>query len=237
MFNESGPWKRELLASAHRLREAALLASTPKWPPGEEADNFDPLVEAVYSIERDVMVGCFSMRRLLGMPYKVSQEVRARKVEVTLYPLQPERRPPDSLDALDLFDWYDMTRPATKMITTQQLCNLFVHSHVLHFAWDLAGISPHETAQLKDDDPRLDGPIGLGGFYVATDKGSTTHLTRVDLDVLTDEFEAMGSDDVIALSWTVDHRGKRHLRTAQRAAPGEWEAGIFRPPFEVHDPE
>ena len=215
MFTESWPWKRELLSCASRLRDAARDSGSPDWPPGVETDDYDPEVEAIYMIERDIMVGCFALRRLLGMPYKVTQKVRKRTVPVTTYPLRAGCCPPDAIDALTAFDWYDLRQPAIRTITTQQMCNLFVHSHVLHFAWDLIGMSPQESLTIDEDDPRVEGPVHLTGFYVATDTTSKTHLTRVDLDTLTDAFEEMGRDTVTGISWTRDHLGKRSIRVIE----------------------
>ena len=112
MFNESWPWKRELLACAKRLREAAVARSSPDWPPGVWSDDYDAEVEAIYTIERDIMMGCFALRRLLGMPYKVTQEIRKRTVPVTIYPIREGQQPPDAIDALGAFGFYDLDQPS-----------------------------------------------------------------------------------------------------------------------------
>lgn len=215
MLNESWPWKSELLACAQRLREAAEASSSPDWPPSEESDEHDPVVEAIYSIERDVMIGCFALRRLLGMSYKVTQEVRKKTVPVTIYPIREGQQPPDAFDALDAFDFYNLDQPSSQTITTQQMCNLFIHSHVLHFAWELIGMSPQESLTIDEDDPRVYGPVQLGGFYVATDTSSKTHLTRVGLESLTSAFDEMGRDNVISISWRRDHRGRRRIQSVE----------------------
>lgn len=69
------------------------------------------------------------------------------------------------------------------------MCNLFIHSHVLHFAWDLIGMSPQESLTIDEYDSRVYGPVQLTGFLVATDTSSKTHLTRVDMESLTNAFE------------------------------------------------
>lgn len=211
MFNESWPWKRELGECANQLRAAGQVTHWESLDVADSEDSYEAETEAVFEVERALMVGSFALRRLLGMPYKVTKQIRKSTVEVTAYPLRADRSAPDFLDAISAFDWYDLTRPARGQITTAQMCNLFVHSHVLHFAWDLAGISVEEASILQEDDPRLSGPVTLGGFYVATDTSSRTHLTRVELDTVADSFEAMAQDNVAALSLRRDARGRRHL--------------------------
>lgn len=191
MFNESWPWKRELAECAARLRNAS---EPDQWGHLDTDGPEDAETEAIFEVERDVMVGAFALRRLLEMPYKVTQQIRKYTVEVTTYPLRSDRSTPDFIDALDAFEWYDLTKPEASRITTTQMCNLFIHSHVLHFAWDLIGVDHEEANNLAEADPRLEGPVTLGGFYVATDIGSRSHLTRVDLEVVANSFDAMAQD-------------------------------------------
>ncbi len=215
MFNESWPWKRELLACAQRLREAAEASSSTDWPPDVWADDYEDEVEAIYTIERDIMMGCFALRRLLGMPYKVTQEIRKKTVPVTIYPIREGQQPPDDFDALDAFDLYNLDQPSDQTITTQQMCNLFIHSHVLHFAWELIDMSPEKSLTIDENDPSINGPVQLSGFFVATDISSKTHLTRVDLESLTSAFEEMGRDNVVSISWKLDHRGRRRIQSVK----------------------
>ena len=220
MFTESWPWKRELLACAQRLRDAADASSWPDWPPGVESDDYGPEVEAIYTIERDIMIGCFALRRLLSMPYKVTQEIRKKTVSVTSYPIREGQQLPDAIDALNAYGFYNLDQPSDQNITTQQMCNLFIHSHVLHFVLDLIRMSPQESLTIDEDDARVHGPVQLTGFLVATDTSSKTHLTRVDLETLTRAFEEMGRDTVIGISWRRDHRGRRRIHSD--------EGGLFK---------
>lgn len=208
-FNESWPWKRELGACAERLNKVAQKETeqTLSWPEDDLEDDWDTETEAIFEVERDVMVGCFALRRLLGMPFKVTQAVRKRTVQVTTYPLREGSRPPANLYAGDAFELYDLTKPELLQITTQQMCNLFIHSHVLHFAWDLVGLSLQEANTLEEDDPRISGPIRLGGFYVTTDTRKN-ELVRVDVETLADSFEDMFHDEVRTLRTRRDSRGK-----------------------------
>ncbi|MEX3529837.1 hypothetical protein [Corynebacterium xerosis] len=214
MFNESWPWKRELGICAARLRKVAQEETHQNFELAE--DEWESETEEIFAIERDVMVGCFALRRLLGMPYKVTQEIRKRTVQVTVYPLREDRSAPDYLDAVYAFDLYDFTKPTSRQITTQQMCNLFIHSHVFHLAWDLTGMSIEEARALEENDPRLNGPIRLGGFYVTTDQ-SKDQLIRLELETLTSRFEEMSLDELNRLHARRDSRGKWKIVEANRA--------------------
>lgn len=221
MFNDTWPWKRELAECAARLRGAAIETAQEDWPRGV-GDDWEVESEAIFAIERDVMVGSFALRRLLGMPYKVTQSVRKRTVQVTAFPLRSGRSAPDPMDALDAFDWYDLTQLTSHRITTQQMCNLFIHSHILHFAWDLKDVRSEAQAGLEEGDVRLEGPVVLGGFFVATDTTSKTHLTRIDIDVLANSFQEMAEDDLVLLEVRSDSRGRRHLFRASGFLPNDY---------------
>lgn len=217
MFNESWPWKRELSECAGRLRAAADASHWEILDEADPEDSYEAETEAIFEVERDVMVGAFALRRLLGMPYKVTKQIRKSTVHVTNYPLRADRSAPNLLDAISAIEWYDMTQPKKDRLTTVQMCNLFVHSHVLHFAWDLQGISVEKANLLEEGDPRSDGPVFLGGFYVATDTSSKTHLTRVELHTVADSFEAMARDYVDTFSVKRDAKGRLHLLDASGA--------------------
>lgn len=77
-----------------------------------ESDDHDPEVEAIYTIERDIMIGCFALRRLLGMPYKVTPEIRKKTASVMIYPIREGQQPPDAIDALDAYGFYNLDQPS-----------------------------------------------------------------------------------------------------------------------------
>ena len=155
------------------------------------------------------------------MPTKVTKDIRKRTVAVTTYPLRAGHFAPNHFEALWALEKYDLSRPASATITTKQMCNLFVHSHVFNLAWDLTDLDLEATLKLNQDDPRLEeGPFELGGFYVATDQTSHTHLTRVELKQVTQCFMDMSRDDVTVLRMRTDHRGRLKIAEASnRASP------------------
>lgn len=219
-FNESWPWKRELGACAERLRKVAQKEfEQDLWSEDDSDDNWDVRTEEIFEVERDVMVGCFTLRRLLEMPFKVTQETRKRAVRVTNYPLREGHKPPSNLYMGDAFELYDLTKPEVAHIPTQKMCNLFIHSHVLHFAWDLIGLRLEEANTLQEGDPRIQGPIRLGGFYVTTDI-IKDKFVRVDIETLIESFEEMFRDEVRTLRVQQDFRGKWKIIESSSALPG-----------------
>lgn len=87
MFMESWPWKRDLGQATDRLEFAA---GMPNLGVRDDDPDFndDDEVEAFHRVERDVMAGCFAVRRLIGMPSKVTQQARATKVAVPDLPVR-----------------------------------------------------------------------------------------------------------------------------------------------------
>lgn len=208
MFNESWPWKRDLGEAAERLEIAAAKPNL-GLPDGDDpAFDHAVEVEAFYQVERDVMAGCFAVRRLIGMPSKVTKRARATKAAVTRFPLIAGARSPDAFDALGELDMYLIESPTPDVITANELCNLFVHSLIFRFAWTVEDLSWGECLALSEDDPRIDGPVSLAGFLVATDKSSSGHLTLVGLDEIVRVFRILAEDDVTRLVSRRDPTGR-----------------------------
>lgn len=211
VFNESWPWKRDLGEAAERLEIAA--ATSNLGLPGYDDPAFDDYdeIETLYRVERDVMAGCFAVRRLIGMPSKVTKRARTTKAAVTQFPLITGARAPDAFDALGELDMYMIESPTPVVITANELCNLFVHSLIFRFAWTVKDLSWGEYWALNEDDPRIDGPVRLAGFLVATDKSSSGHVTLVDLDEIVRVFRIFAEDDVTLLVSRRDPTGRRHF--------------------------
>jgi len=214
MFNESWPWKRELGEAAERLETVAALPNLGLPDYDDPAFDEEDEVEAFYRVERDVMVGCFAVRRLIGMPSKVTKQARATKAAVAQFPLRAGARIPDSYDALGELDMYRLDASTDRVITANDLCNLFVHSLIFKFAWTTAGLSWSEYWALGEDDPRIADPVRLAGFLVSSDRSRSEHLTFVELLEIVRVFRDLANDDVTSLVIKQDHRGRRHFRAS-----------------------
>jgi len=211
MFMESWPWKRDLGEAAERLEVAASLTNLGLRDYDDPAFNDDDEVEALYQVERDVMAGCFAVRRLIGMPSKVTRQARATKSAVTQFPLLSGARVPDGLDVLGELDMYRIEASTPAVISANELCNLFVHSLIFRFAWTIEGLAWADYWALGEDDPRIDDTTQLAGFLVATDKSSSGHMTLVDLHELVRIFRIFAQDDVKQVVFKRDHQGRRHV--------------------------
>lgn len=211
MFNESWPWKRQLAEAAERLEASASTPNLGLPSDDNSAFNYDDEVEALYRVERDAMTGCFVVRRLIGMPSKVTKNARATRAAVVQFPLLAGARAPDIYDALGELDMYQFEAPTCDVITVNELCNLFMHSLVLKFAWTFEDLEWAESWALGEDDPRIDSPVNLAGFLVATDKSSGERVTLVQVHELVRIFRIFAQDDVTELVFRRDHRGRRHV--------------------------
>ncbi|MBB1032850.1 hypothetical protein G6031_00365 [Dietzia sp. CQ4] len=212
MFNESGPWKRDLAAAAGRLEEFRLgLAS--EFEQGEGTDSeFDIVSEAIYQVERNVIFGTFAVRRLLGMPSKVTKSARATKATVMRFSLRPGEEAPDQWDIFGDLEMYEMSTPEVETISANAMCNLFVHSLILRLAWSHHGLSWFDYWKLPENDPRIEAkPTELAGLLVASDKSSMNHLTFVSLDELIRVFLTLANDEVTKLDSHRDRLGRMHI--------------------------
>lgn len=212
MFNESWPWKRDLAMTADRLEQARLGIVHELGDLEGSDDVYAQETETVYRIERDVMSGTFAVRRLIGMPSKVTKKTRATKAAVTRFPLRDGAKAPDLWDALGNLDMYDTDTPQDATISVNALCNLFVHSLILRLAWEFDDIpwsdysSPGES-DLQCNEP----PTKLTGLLVASDKSSAKHLTLVKVTELVRIFRIFANDEVTRLVGRRDRHGRMHM--------------------------
>lgn len=212
MFNESWPWKRDLAVAADRLEQAryGLAHRLGEWGDGDDA--YEQETEAVYQVERDVMSGAFAVRRLIGMPSKVTKGARATRGVVTRFPLRDGAEAPDIWDSLGDLKMYDTGAPEDATISANELCNLFVHSLIFRLAWTLDGLSWPNYWALSADDPRCEAtPTEFAGLLVATDKSSKQHLTLVGVAELVRIFQVFANDEVTEVVSRRDRRGRMHV--------------------------
>lgn len=216
MFNESWPWKRDLARTAERLDQARLglsdVLDKEAAVCADEEDLLDPEAEALYRVERDVLYGAFALRRLVGMPSKVTKATREAKATVVRFSLRPGADAPDMSDALGDLQMYDMAAPAGAIVTANEICNLFIHSLILRFAWTLEGLPFSDWCALDESDPRVEStPTELAGWLVASDKSSGKHLTLVPLPELVQLMRVFADDRVEQVSMRRDSRGRAKM--------------------------
>jgi len=183
MILNSVPWKTELSDSASRL---------------ELASQQEQTEQATFLVERDVMVGCYAIRKLLENPGKISDEARGTSWPVGILPLRG--RAPDFWDAYDFFEYYDFEGGTSGSVGLKQLCNLVIHSRI--FATCVAEDSGN-----------------MNGILVTSDTANQ-QLYCADLDVFIRAFRTIANDDVVHLVMQRKENGVRHVVKASNAASG-----------------
>lgn len=163
------------------------------------------------------MFGCFAVRRLIGMPSKVTKKVRETKVTVMRYPKIDSAPAPDTWAAGGELDMYDYDSPASVRITANAMCNLFIHSLILRFAWTRRGMAWvdwywHSAGEESADE--------LAGFLVASDNDANRVLTFVPLDEIIRLFLALANDEVVMVHMRRDKYDRMHWTGF---GPGELE--------------
>lgn len=184
MISDSVPWKEDLYRVAERLDRRGTQS---RWTE-----------RTAFLVERDVMVGCFAIRKLLDTPGKISDECRGESMSVLSFPLAGKA--PDFWDAYDFADFYgrDGEGPTRESIGLRQLCDRVIHSLIF-------GLEQGE-----------DPPHYLGGVFVASDKTSKTSLTLISLSELVRVFRIVADDEVVSLHMHRDESGRRKVARASR---------------------
>lgn len=219
MFSESWPWKRDLATAADRLERAqyGLSAELDSAYEDKQEDSEEFEMEAVYRVERDAMNAAFAVRRLIGMPSKVTKVARRVKAQITRLPLREGSRVPDIWDALGAIDMYDLTAPRIVTVPVSEMCNLFIHSFIFRFAWTLQSVPWEEYWLLPESDPRCEAvPTELAGFLIATDKSMAQHLSFVSVEELVRVSKIFATDEAVAVNFQRDYHGRMHANAFGR---------------------
>lgn len=165
MIGDSVPWRDELLKSAVRLRRW----STQKhW------------TERTYFLaERDMMMGAYSIRRLIDSA-KSSSLLPGKRPPTVRYPIVG--RKPMVLDRFDPERFYDLQRPTKSELEVGRLCNQIIHSFVFQIF-----LEEDSTTSVV--------------FVSDLDRGK--HLHGIRFDVLADPFDYVGREDIIDYSGAI----------------------------------
>jgi len=158
-----------------------------------------------FLVERDIMVACFAMRKLLDTPGKISDEARAERASVLSHPLVG--KVPDFYDQHEFWEMFDLEQGAHEQLGLRELCNRVVHSLV--FSFNGSEQPPHR----------------LEGVFVASDKSSRNSLTYISVVELVRVFRVFAEDDVAVMSMRRDASGAMRVITALRGDSGDGAAG------------
>ncbi|GAA2027688.1 hypothetical protein GCM10009740_16690 [Terrabacter terrae] len=177
MIGDSTPWKQELLAIALRLERRA---TQRRWTS-----------RTAYLVERDVMVGAFSARKLLDS-YKVSQTTEVESVPVRAARLTGE--PSDAWTRSQFFEHYDVANPKPESLSLRDLTNQLIHSTVF-------------SLSATDTEPPL-----FDGVIVASDLKVESRVYFVPVASVVRAFRSIGEDEPLAWQMERDAKGRRTIK-------------------------
>lgn len=175
MIDDSVPWKEDLLRLAQRLQSKA---AQQRW-----------VERTGYLVERDIMIGAFSVRKLVESK-KISGEVEQMRWPVTRHLLAGPV--PDAWNRWSYWESFDLERGQQTTLKTVELCNVVVHSFVFGFNGD-------EVTGLWD------------GIFVTSDWKRRECLYFVPVESLTGLFQAVGADDVVTARLVRDKQAEMRI--------------------------
>jgi len=156
LISESRYWKEPLLETAKVLRSEPLL---------ENLDECDQV-----QIEKEVMIGFYSIRKLLDT-VKVSDSIKRMTITLTWF---ENKSQVDILERHDLDKLYDLSKGHEETRKLRFICDQFIHSYVF--------------IQSADEKGRLNG------FYFSSDKEKNNKLYFMDATNVITIFEKVGEN-------------------------------------------
>lgn len=174
VITDSVPWKDDLIRVADRLEARA---NQKRWTE-----------RTSYLVERDVLVGAFSTRKLLDS-HKVSQQTSGKTFAVQRAELTGEAA--DPWTAYLYWENYDVENQQDAQLGLRDLTNQLIHSMVLF-------PSATETP-----------PHHLDGVIVGSDHAVGTQVYFVPLASLVEAFRSVGLDQPMVWQMRRDAKGKR----------------------------
>jgi hypothetical protein len=162
---DSSHWKQPLIAMARRLKSAGRVS--------ELSDRH------VVQAERDVFLGCFSVRKLLHSGPKLTDSCRETRVCLTRY---PNIAPVNSRNWHLIDELYDLADGSSENRDLEFLCNRIIHSFVFL----------PEAGALGE----------LAGFFFSSDRDRNSRLYRIALNELVRVFETVGRDSPVEFRGT-----------------------------------
>lgn len=165
MIGDSVPWREELLKSAARIR---------RWNTQKRWTS-----RTYFNAERDIMMGAYSIRRLIDSE-KSSSRLSIRRVPTRRYPLID--RVPMLLDHFNPEQFYNLNEPMNSELAVGWLCNQVIHSFVFQI-------------YLEDD--------STTSVVFTSDRDRGKHLHGISFTALADLFAYVGREDIVERSGTM----------------------------------
>ncbi|WP_166262198.1 hypothetical protein [Marinobacter salicampi] len=165
MIWESCYWKEPLLEAAERFRSLKVV----------EEPSEDQLVQ----LEKDVLVGFYSVRKLFETPTKITDEIKNSKLDVAWYPNVGKHvnwRNNHRLDEL-----YDFSSGGREQRDAWFICSRIMHSFI--FA------------------PVVGDAGGLEAILFTSDNDKDKRLYALHIDHLIEFFKSVGNDNPTEIRW------------------------------------
>ncbi|MCH8563669.1 hypothetical protein LTI14_10650 [Nesterenkonia sp. YGD6] len=160
MISDSVPWKEELLKVATALERRA---QTARWT---ERTGF--------LVERDLMIGMYTIRRLIESA-KTSSLLPREHIALGMHPLIGPV--PRSYDRWSYYEYYDLDSKRQARLPVERLVNLFIHSFILEFY-----------------PPSEHGPARI---WVVSDRARDKGLYSVSFERVVSLFHKVGNEDLL----------------------------------------
>ncbi len=165
MIWESWPWKRELFRIAERLERRLIQA---RWLEATSA-----------SVERDVMIAAYSIRKLIEAQTKVPHAIARSPVNVQAFRSLNDGKP-DLMRWDEIARWFDLDHAESRTLSLEDLCNQLIHSWVF-----ILGFS----------EDRL-----LDSIFVSSDRARARVLYHVSMRTLIEVIRRVAVSDVTGMT-------------------------------------
>lgn len=167
VIQDSIPWKDELIKTASRLERKK---TQKRWTD-----------RSGFLVERDIMVGAYSVRRLIEC-WKVSHDLAASRISIVTYPLIESA--PNFYNKYFYWELYDLDCPTKVTLSVQETCNQIIHS----WMWSLSATEGNE----------------LDGIFVSSDRKRGSLLYFIHIDALIELFTSVGEENIAQKTWNLE---------------------------------
>lgn len=172
MIADSVPWRYELLKVAVALERRSEMA---RWT-----------TRTGFLVERDLLVGMFTIRRLIESA-KTSSLLPGERVSLRVHRVKD--RVPGIYDRWSYWEYYDMDSKQQTQLTVRDLVGLFIHSFVLEF---------YPSTE--------DGPATI---WVVSDRDRHKWIYSIPFAPLVALFKRVGDEDVVFSEGPFDETATR----------------------------
>lgn len=168
MIWESWYWKEPLVEAAGRFRSLK----------GVEDPSEDQLVQ----IEKDILIGFYSVRKLFETPAKITDATKSKRLELACYPSVGKNVTWRNNHRLN--ELYDFSEGGSEQRDIWFVCNRIMHSFILA--------------------PLLAEGGGLDAILFTSDYDKDARIYSLNIDQVINLFQSVGNDNPTEIRWMRD---------------------------------